>query len=354
MSQATPPMPDGATMPLPVTSAGDPDGSPPASVSDKMIEVSKVSKTIGDTEILHDLSFEVRRGEIFGFIGPSGSGKTTTIRLLTGALSPTSGEVSVMGVAPNHPSRTVQEHFGYMPQLFVLYPTLTVEENLRFVASLYGLTPRHAAKRIDTMLHFVELYDARHRLAANVSGGMQRRLELAASLLHNPPLVFADEPTAGIDPVLRNKFWEEFRRLRDEGRTMFITTQYVGESEHCDRVGVIRRGRIIAIDSPVGLRRLAYGGDMVDVEATNMTAPVVQKLTELDFVHEVQPLNRRHVRVSVEEAGPAIPALLDVLSANQCNVVRVEEYRPNFDDVFIQLMKNDAEARGETEDAADE
>lgn len=356
MSQPTPPAAENATAPLPIASIGTITAPHPATqaASDLVIEVRNVSKKVGDVEILHDLNFEVRRGEIFGFIGPSGSGKTTTIRLLTGVYAPTEGEVRVMGVAPSHPSRSVQEQFGYMPQLFVLYPNLTVRENLNFTASLYGLSFSTRRKRVDELLRFVELWDARNRLAANVSGGMQRRIELAASLLHNPPLVFADEPTAGIDPVLRGKFWEEFRRLRDQGRTLFVTTQYVGESEYCDRVGVIRRGRIIAVDTPVQLRRLAFGGDMVDVQASGLTPSVVQGLTELDVVKEVRPLTRQHLRASVTEAGSAIPALLDALGKYNATVTRIEEYRPNFDEVFIELMRRDAEARGEENTVEDE
>lgn len=354
---AQPPTDGSATMELPITpsdTAVIPLVAGPAQGRELVIEVRNVSKKMGDTEILHDLSFEVATGEIFGFIGPSGSGKTTTIRLLTGAYGPTSGEVRVMGASPSHPSRRVQEQFGYMPQLFVLYPNLTVEENLQFVASLYGMSPSLRKHRITELLKFVELWDARNRLASNVSGGMQRRIELAAALLHHPPLVFADEPTAGIDPVLRGKFWEEFRRLRDDGRTLFVTTQYVGESEYCDRVGVIRKGRLIAVDTPINLRRLAFGGDIIDLEATGLTPGIVQTLTQLDIVKEVQPVSKRQIRVSVDEAGPAIPAVLDVLNTNNATVSRIEEYRPNFDEVFIVLMKQDAAQRGESELADDE
>lgn len=336
-----------ATLELPLVPT-TPQARPP------VIEVRNASKKIGDVDIVSDLNFVVQAGEIFGFIGPSGSGKTTTIRLLTGVYGPTEGEVRVLGIPPSHPSRRVQEEFGYMPQLFVLYPNLTVQENLQFVASLYGMSPVLQRRRVSELLKFVELWDARHRVASNVSGGMQRRIELAAALLHHPALVFADEPTAGIDPVLRGKFWEEFRRLRDDGRTLFITTQYVGESEYCDRVGVIRKGRLIAVDTPVALRRLAFGGDIIDVEATGLTPAIVQSLTQLDPVKEVQPVSRRQLRVSVNEAGPAIPAVLDVLSANNATVSRIEEYRPNFDEVFIVLMKQDAKDRGESEMVADE
>lgn len=330
--------------------ASAPVTAPIPQVVPPMIEVEHVTKRIGEKVIVEDLTFNVGQGEIFGFIGPSGSGKTSTIRLLTGVYGPTEGSVRVMGVAPSHPSRRVQERLGYMPQLFVLYPNLTVRENLNFVAGLYGLNPFTRKKRVDALLRFVELWDARDRLAANVSGGMQRRIELAAALLHNPPLLFVDEPTAGIDPVLRGKFWEEFRRLRDEGRTLFVTTQYVGESEYCDRIGVIRRGRLIALDTPIGLRRAALGGDVIDIEAEGLTPSAVQALTQPEIVTEVRPVSRREVRVYVRESGSAIPILLETLNASGCNVTKIEEYRPTFDEVFIELMKRDSAARGEDDD----
>jgi ABC-2 type transport system ATP-binding protein len=318
-----------------------------------MIRVEHVTKRIGEKVLVEDLTFDVYQGEIFGFIGPSGSGKTSTIRLLTGVYGPTEGWIRVMGLAPDHPSRVMQERFGYMPQLFVLYPNLTVRENLNFVASLYGMSPFRRGRRVSQLLRFVELWDARNTLAANVSGGMQRRIELAAALLHDPPLLFVDEPTAGIDPVLRSKFWEEFRRLRGEGRTIFVTTQYVGESEHCDRVGVIRKGRLIAVDRPVELRRKAFGGDMVDLEADNLTPAVVHGLLQPEFVKNVIPVSRTQLRVSVREAGGAIPALLNILESNKCSVSRIEEYRPSFDEVFVELMKRDAEERGEDSGSAE-
>ena len=309
-----------------------------------MIDVRNVSKVLGGNTAVADLNFQVQQGEIFGFIGPSGSGKTTTIRLLTGVYTPSTGDLTVMGARPSHPGRRVQEHFGYMPQLFVLYPNLTVQENLSFVAQLYGMGRVARYRRVKELLRFVELYDDRNKLATNVSGGMQRRIELAAALLHNPALLFADEPTAGIDPVLRGKFWEEFRRLRDEGRTLFITTQYVGESEYCDRVGVIREGRLVAVDTPTALRRRAFGGDMVDVVVTGLSDAIVRALEELPIVKYVQRVSANELRASVGEAGPAIPPMLDVLNSLSCEVKRIEEYRPNFDDVFIKLMEQDEEA----------
>jgi ABC-2 type transport system ATP-binding protein len=321
--------------------------------NDPVLLMEHVTKRIDEATLVEDISLQVRQGEIFGFIGPSGSGKTSTIRLLTGVLQPSEGIVRVLGNDPTHPGRNTQERFGYMPQLFVLYPTMTVRENLNFVGGLYGMGWRERRKRIDSMLQFVELWDARDRLARDVSGGMQRRIELASSLLHNPPLLFADEPTAGIDPVLRGKFWEEFRRLRDEGRTLFITTQYVGESEYCDRVGVIRKGRLVALDTPLGLRRTAMGGDAVDIQAQSWTTSAIQGLSTSGLAHRVLPLSPTEVRAYVNDAGPAIPSMLEYLQTINCEVERIEEYRPNFDEVFVELMRRDAEFRGERAGDAD-
>lgn len=335
------------TLPIPIVGA-----PPPSPDTQPILEMHNVTKVLGGKAIVSDLNFNVGRGEIFGFIGPSGSGKTTAIRLLTGVYTPTKGYVRVMGVDPTHPERRVQEHIGYMPQLFVLYPNLTVRENLSFVAELYGMEMRLRNKRIKHLLDFVELYDSRNKLAAEVSGGMQRRIELAASLLHDPPLLFADEPTAGIDPVLRGKFWDEFRRLRGEGRTLFVTTQYVGESEYCDRVGVIREGRIVAVDTPLGLRRKAFGGDMIDVGVDALPQSTVQALEDLPFVTDVRPLSKNEARVIVNDSGAAVPEILDLLTTLNCDVKRVEEYKPNFDEVFIRLMEQDEAARAKAEPGA--
>ena len=177
-----------------------------------------------------DVDLDVPRGSIFGFIGPSGSGKTTTIRLLTGVIAPDSGELSVLGLSPIEFDRAARGELGYMPQLSVLYPELSLHQNLDFAASLFGVHWRRRRRRIKEMLDFVDLLPARNRLLRNSSGGMQRRLALAATLIHEPQLLFLDEPTAGVDPVLRRKFWDRFVDLKGQGRTIFVTTQYVGEA----------------------------------------------------------------------------------------------------------------------------
>jgi len=312
-----------------------------------MIEMRNVTKKFDDKTVLSNINFDVREGEIFGFIGPSGSGKTTVIRMMTGVLEPTEGEVLLMGVNPARQGGAIREKFGYLPQLFVLYPNLTVRENLNFAGSLYGITPVRRRRRIKELLEFVELTEASDRMAANVSGGMLRRLELAASLIHDPILLFADEPTAGIDPVLRGKFWEEFHHLKSLGRTLFVTTQYVGEIEYCDRVGIIQEGEIVAVDTPSGLRKTALGGDLIDIVTERLSEQAIAGLRTLPIVTGIRfnELNPNQIRVSVNEANESIQALVQSLNSNNCSIVTIEEYKPSFDEIFVALMKQGERAK---------
>ena len=307
-----------------------------------VIHTDGLTKHFGDEVAVQDVSLDIERGVIFGFIGPSGSGKTTTVRLLTGIAQPSSGALEVFGVRPDTFAPSLRKRIGYMPQLFVLYPDLSVWENMNFVASLYGLGFRRG-KRMRELLDFVELTEHRHKLARKLSGGMQRRLSLAATLIHDPDVLFLDEPTAGIDPVLRAKFWDYFRELRSRGRTLFVTTQYVGEAAYCDRIGVMRDGRLLAVETPTGLRRLALGGEIVDVRLrSHLTGEQEMRLRTLPFVREdLRILGHLHLRVVVEDASAAIPQLLRWFEENQIGVEAVDEYQPPFDDVFVELIRRE-------------
>lgn len=203
-----------------------------------LIETEQLTKKFNGEFGVKEVSIRIPKNAIFGFIGPSGSGKTTTVRLLLGIYPPSSGSALVFGHQPHRFSQTDRSRIGYMPQLFMLQNGLTVWQNLAFVASLYGML-RHRKERIRKRLDLVELTGHEKKRASDLSGGMQRRLSLAAALLHDPDLIFLDEPTAGIDPVLRRKFWDHFQKLKEQGKTLFITTQYVAEAAYCDYVGVM-------------------------------------------------------------------------------------------------------------------
>ena len=325
---------------LPPVSPTEADTLQPVQDIDSVISARHLTKKFGDETAVQDVSFEVPRASIFGFIGPSGSGKTTTVRLLTGVYTPTDGEVIVLDRSPGKFSQGDRARLGYMPQLFVLYPNLTVWENLNFAASLYGMG-LFRRKRLREALEFVELYEHRSKLARNISGGMLRRLSLASTLVHDPQLLFLDEPTAGIDPVLRRKFWDHFRELKNQGRTIFITTQYVSEADNCDLVGVQNNGKLLLVDTPRGVRHHAYGGDMIDFRTTqpfDFQAEVL--LRALPFVRaKTIRTGPDSMRIIVDQASTATPELMTWAQHQSIQVQAVEEYTPSFEDVFVELVR---------------
>ncbi|MCB0167176.1 MAG: ABC transporter ATP-binding protein [Anaerolineae bacterium] len=308
-----------------------------------VVNAQALSKSFGTAKVVQNVNFALTRGQILGMIGPSGSGKTTTVRLLVGIYEPTVGHIRVLGTRPNKFTAGIRERIGYMPQQFALYPELTVWENMNFAASIYGMTVRRD-KRLAELLDFVDLGPHKKKLARNLSGGMKRRLSLAATLVHNPELLFLDEPTAGIDPILRRRFWDHFKMLQQQGCTLFVTTQYVGEAAYCDNVGVMANGQLLMVETPDGLRRRAFGGEVVDMfTKERLVFKDLQQLSKLSFVRE--PVTRLNdegtgLRLVVNRASTAIPALLEWCKSEYINIVSIEEYLPPFDDVFVELVKN--------------
>jgi ABC-2 type transport system ATP-binding protein len=330
--------PQRITRPLPLIRDAAKAKLPPV-----MVDARDVSHVFGEDAGVFDLTFEVPTGVIFGLIGPSGCGKTTTVRLMTGVYKPDSGSLTVLGRVPSKFSVRTRERIGYLPQQFVLYPNLTVWENLNFVASLYGMGYFSRRKRLRYALDLVELADVRNRLSSQLSGGMQRRLELACSLVHDPLLLFADEPTGGIDPVLRGKFWEHFRELRNQGRTLFVTTQYVGEAAYCDLVGVMRAGRLLHIDTPEGLRRTAMGGDVIKlVVNAPRSLDAIQLLQRHPAISDVRRSRTAPglLYVYTEDASATLPQIFELFKDHpDITIEQAQEYQPPFDDIFIRLME---------------
>ncbi|MGH2521094.1 MAG: ABC transporter ATP-binding protein [Anaerolineales bacterium] len=315
---------------------------PSSGPTEVAVRAQGLTKKFGEEIAVNDVTFEVPRGTIFGFIGPSGSGKTTTIRLMIGIADPTSGTVTVLGKQPAAFTQAMRERIGYMPQFFVLYPDLTVWENLNFAASIYGMGLRRG-KWFNQLLEFVELKDHKHKLARQLSGGMQRRLSLVATLVHNPEVLFLDEPTTGIDPVLRRKLWDHFKELQTRGRTLFVTTQYVGEAAYCDLIGVLAEGRLLMVETPEGLRRRAFGGEIVDLStAERVDYNHLMQLQSLPFVQDrIRVLSPNNLRLVVDEASTAMPALLEWCKEQNLAVESVEEHQPPFDDVFVEVVKRE-------------
>jgi ABC-2 type transport system ATP-binding protein len=312
-----------------------------APLPDMVVETYQLTKRFNGSLAIEEVSLHVPRGTICGFIGPSGCGKTTTVRLLTGIYEPTYGDINVLGYDPKHFTQSVRARIGYMPQHFVLYPDLSVQENLNFAASIYGVGIFQRTRRIRQLLEFVELEEHRNKLARNISGGMQRRLSLAATMVHDPELLFLDEPTAGIDPVLRRRLWDHFQEMQRQGCTLFITTQYVGEAAYCDYVGVMANGWLLFVDTPHGLRHRAFGGDIVDLTTDRrLSTALLQKLRQLPLVrrdfHFTGPSS---LRLTVDDAATAIPEIMAFCQAQSVEVESIQEYTPPFDDVFVELVK---------------
>lgn len=315
------------------------------------VVVEGATKRFGDEVAVQDIDLRVDPGTILGVIGPSGSGKTTTIRMLTGALAPTEGSVRVLGEDPVRFHRRTRERIGYMPQQFTLYPDLTARENVDFVASLFGMVLRARHRRTREVLELVDLWEVRGRRAGRMSGGMQRRLELASALVHEPMLLFLDEPTAGIDPLLRGTIWAELHRLREAGRTLVVTTQYVNEAEECDTVALISDGRLIANAKPEDLRRQAVGGDVVAIQTAEMFD--AGSLRDVPGVLRLEQFSPTEVRVTVDDAATALPDVVEAVTQRGGEVTTATERRPSFDEVFAILVERDRTARANGDAAAD-
>ncbi len=321
-------------------------------IAEPIITMRGVTRAFDDRVAVDDLSLDVVPGTILGVVGPSGSGKTTTIRMLTGTLGRTAGEIRVLGEDPMEFSRRTRGRIAYMPQLFSLYEDLSAQENVGFVAALYGIGPFKRRALIRRALDVVDLWDARHRLARDLSGGMQRRLELACALVHSPDVLFIDEPTAGIDPLLRQSIWDELRELKEQGRTLLVTTQYVSEAEFCDRVALIVDGELVAIDEPDALRQMVFGGDVLQVDTVRAVDP--ELLSNEPGVERVRQTAPRQLMITVQDAGSMTPRIIDALRTEGVEVAGLQEHQPTFDEVFTGLVEQRRAARGQLDTDASE
>jgi ABC-2 type transport system ATP-binding protein len=311
----------------------EPDG-------DAVIACRGLGKSFDGVPVVRNLDLEIPTGSIMALIGPSGCGKTTTVRLLTGIYKPTTGWAAINGISAASLTDRQRQQIGYLPQLPALFPELSLWENLSFHASMYGLRLRRR-RRLRQLLTWVELWEHRDKRIREVSGGMQRRLALAASFVHDPPILFLDEPTAGIDPILRAKFWARFRELRQSGRTIVVTTQYVGEAAYCDLVGLLSEGELLVIDTPENLRRAAYAGEVIDVEfARHVDDQELRAIAALEFVtappEEIEPRKWRIVVRDAEIAQRELPVALERAGVP---VVDLEEHTVDFDEAFVRVIE---------------
>lgn len=301
------------------------------------IEVQDLTKKFGEFVAVNNVSFEVPRGEIFGFLGPNGAGKTTTIRMVLGLLTPTSGTANVIGYDVVKESEAMRKRIGYMTQKFSLYNDLTVEENLDFYGGVYGVRGQKLQERKKYILKMAGLTGREHELTRNLSGGWKQRLALGVAIIHEPDVLFLDEPTAGVDPISRRAFWELIYDLAEGGTTILVTTHYMDEAEHCQELVFIQRGHLVAQGSPEEVKISQMHGDVIEIDCDN-AGQAVPLLRDLNIFAEVA-LYGALIHVVTDKAAEHMPLIKKTLTEHGLTVTSVERIAPSLEDVFISSAR---------------
>jgi ABC-2 type transport system ATP-binding protein len=306
-------------------------------VEEFTVVVRNLERRFGAFTAVNRVSFEVRKGEIFGFLGPNGAGKSTTIRMLCGLLAPTSGEGTVAGFDLKTEAEKIKQNIGYMSQRFSLYEDLTVEENINFYSGIYRIPAERKKERKEWVLRMAGLSDHRATKTAFLSGGWKQRLALGCAVLHEPPILFLDEPTSGVDPISRRTFWELIYELAGKGVTVFVTTHYMDEAEYCDRLGLIYRGELVALGTPEELKTRLMKEEVLEIQSER-PQDAIGLLEDLPGVKGAA-LFGKGIHVVVDGAEEFVPVLRAALEAGGFAVGRVEKIVPTLEDVFVSLVE---------------
>jgi len=306
------------------------------------VQIINLTKRFGDFVAVDDVSIEVRQGEIFGFLGPNGAGKSTTIRILCGLMAPTSGKATVAGFDVATQSEEIKKRIGYMSQKFSLYDDLSVEENIEFFGGVYGVTPQKLAEREEYVLKMAGLEDQRKMMTRQLAGGWKQRLALGCAILHEPPILFLDEPTSGVDPIARRSFWELIYQLSEAGNTIFVTTHYMDEAEYCHRIALMYGGRVIALGSPTELKTSLGAGRLLNLE----TSDLFRSMTILEGKPGLLDIAvfGGGLHVKVENDAAAIPVIRDSLEQAGIKIAKLEAITPSMEDVFVSLIEDQEKA----------
>jgi ABC-2 type transport system ATP-binding protein len=307
------------------------------STEEPAVTLKDITKKFGDFVAVDHVSLEVRKGEIFGFLGPNGAGKSTTIRMLCGILSPTSGTGSVAGFDVSRNAERIKEHIGYMSQRFSLYEDLTVEENIDFYSGIYKIPQDQKIDRKEWVLDMAGLRDHRSAKTGILSAGWKQRLALGCAILHEPPVIFLDEPTSGVDPISRRNFWDLIYRLAEQGTTIFVTTHYMDEAEYCDRLGLIYRGQLIALGTPDELKTGFMAEQVIEVSCERVHE-AMEYLEQIEGIRHAA-LFGRGLHIVAENADHAIPVMMEALAERDIVVQSMEKILPSLEDVFVSLIE---------------
>ena len=301
------------------------------------VTLKDISKQFDDFIAVNRVSLDVKKGEIFGFLGPNGAGKSTTIRMLCGILPPTGGSGTVAGFDIVREPEEIKKQIGYMSQRFSLYDDLTVEENIDFYSGIYKIPAERKRERKEWVIGMAGLAEHRTSRTTDLSGGWKQRLALGCAILHEPPIIFLDEPTSGVDPISRRNFWDLIYHLAGEGVTVFVTTHYLDEAEYCDRLGLIYRGELIALGTPDELKTSFMAEEVIEVlcERPHEAMDGIEEITGVKHA----ALFGKGLHVVAENADRAVPAIRDILAAHQMQFSRVEKIVPSLEDVFVSLIE---------------
>ena len=309
------------------------------------VEAVNLTKKFGDFTAVDHVNFTIRRGEIFGFLGPNGAGKTTTIRMLLGLLRPTGGRATVLGFDVVRQTEEIRKRIGYMSQRFSLYNDLTVEENLNFYGGTYGVRNKRLRERKAYILKMAGLEGRERELTKNLSGGWKQRLALGAAIIHEPEMLFLDEPTAGVDPISRRAFWDLLYELADKGTTIFVTTHYMDEAEHCQNLAFIQHGRIVAQGSPQEIKETKMRGQVLEIDCDHPDVAVLA-LRELGLFEEVA-LYGALIHVVTDDARAHKAIIRKTLEERGVTLRTMDLIAPSLEDVFISSV---TEAKGSADE----
>jgi len=302
------------------------------------VKVENLAKKFGSFTAVNQLNFEVKQGEIFGFLGPNGAGKSTTIRMLCGIYSPTSGGGSVGGYDIVKEQNKIKEHIGYMSQKFSLYDDLTVEENIDFYSRIYNIPAIERGKRKEETIRLAGIEGFRKNLTGTISGGWKQRLALGCAIIHQPKIIFLDEPTSGVDPITRNNFWKIIKGMAEEGRTVFVTTHYMEEASNCNRLVMIYHGTMIAMGSPEEMKTKIMENAILEVSIPQAQA-WLEKIAQLESVKECS-LFGANIHAVVIQAEKADREITGLLEQSKVSGYSVKKIKASLEDVFISLIEN--------------
>jgi ABC-2 type transport system ATP-binding protein len=301
------------------------------------VEIQDLVKTFGSFVAVDRVSLAVKKGEIFGFLGPNGAGKSTTIRLLCGLLTPSSGRASVNGFDVARQPEEIRRTIGYMSQKFSLYDDLTVEENIDFFTGIYGVPREKRAERKRYVLEMANLTGRRDALTRTLSGGWKQRLALGCAILHDPPVLFLDEPTSGVDPLARGAFWALIHDLSETGHTIFVSTHYMDEAEYCHRLALMYRGKVIALGTPAELKAGLTAHSLLNLDSSD-PLDTMRALEGLAGVHDVAVFGGG-LHVTVDDVDATSARVRERLAAQGIEVRKLEQIEPSMEDVFVALIE---------------